>query len=277
MTANNALGIDVGRSLIVALGQDCGTAAALAERLEQGAQSVTTTSLVGRFSAASVERVARNFESRGWLVKDGALWRTTQMPLPKGLSSFLTGAAEMRVYALAEAAPVAVVTLPGLPSRLTQVLPIEGPVHASMESTDDEITRIARSAVSSITIMSPFVNREGAEFAMRVFDQSQAKDKTLITRLAGKTGHVVRPLLDAMERRGIRVLDYFIPAGEGYETFHAKVVIADGDLAYVGSANMTMYSRHSMELGIIVKGKAAHAVAALVRSVQRISVPAGVL
>ena len=276
MTANNALGIDVGRSLIAALGQDCGTAAALAERLEQGAQSVTTTSLVGRFSAASVERVARNFESRGWLVKDGAIWRMSQMPLPKGLSSFLTGAAEMRVYALAEAAPVAVVTLPGLPSRLTQVLPIEGPVHASMESTDNEITRIARSAVSSITIMSPFVNREGAEFAMRVFDQSQAKDKTLITRLAGKTGHVVRPLLDAMERRGIRVLDYFIPAGEGYETFHAKVVIADGDLAYVGSANMTMYSRHSMELGIIVKGKAAHAVAALVRSVQRISVPAGV-
>lgn len=171
---------------------------------------------------------------------------------------------------------MAVVTLPAAPSRLTQVLPIEGPVHASMESTDNEITRIAQSAVTSITIMSPFVNKVGAEFAMRAFDQSQAKEKTLVTRLAGNTGHVVRPLLTEMNRRGIRVLDYFIPAGEGYETFHAKVVVADGDLAYVGSANMTMYNRHSMELGIIVKGKAAHAVAALVRSVQRIAIPVGV-
>lgn len=270
------LGIDVGRSLIAALGQDCATGAALAERLEQGVYSVSAGSLVGRFSAASVERVARNFESRGWLVKDGSAWRLTPMAIPKGLASFLAGAAEMRLQALAESSPVAVVTLPGAPSRLTQVLPIEGPVHASMESTDNEITRIARSAVTSITIMSPFVNREGAEFVMRTFDQSEAREKTLITRLAGKTGHVVRPLLMEMAQRGIRVLDYFIPAGEGYETFHAKVVIADGDLAYVGSANMTMYNRHSMELGIIVKGKAAHAVAALVRSVQRISVPAGV-
>ncbi|WP_160297778.1 phospholipase D-like domain-containing protein [Devosia chinhatensis] len=269
------MGLDVGRSLIATLGQDCATGAALAERLEQGVQSITAASLVGRFSAASVERVARNFESRGWLVKDGSAWRLTQMAIPKGLASFLAGAAEMRVQALSETASVAVVTLPGAPSRLTQVLPIEGPVHASMEATDNEITRIAKSAVTSITIMSPFVNREGADFAMRVFDQSQAKDKTLITRLAGKTGHVVRPLLTEMGQRGIRVLDYFIPAGEGYETFHAKVVIADGDLAYVGSANMTMYNRHSMELGIIVKGKAAHAVAALVRSVQRISIPAG--
>jgi phosphatidylserine/phosphatidylglycerophosphate/cardiolipin synthase-like enzyme len=273
MIANTTLGIDVGRSLIAALGQDCGTAAALAERLELGVQSINDASLIGRFSAASVERVARNFAARGWLLKDGPSWRLTQMPIPRGLSSYLAGAAEMRVQALAEATSVAVVTLPGAPSRLTQALPREGPVHASMESTDNEIIRIARSAVTSIIIMSPFVNREGAEFAMRAFDQSQAKEKTLITRLAGNTGHVVRPLLSDMKRRGILVLNYFIPAGEGYETFHAKVVIADGDLAYVGSANMTMYNRHSMELGIIVKGKAAHAVAALVRSVQWIAVP----
>ncbi|WP_379066200.1 phospholipase D-like domain-containing protein [Mesorhizobium sp. UC22_110] len=276
MTSITALGIDVGRSLIATLGQDCGTAAALAERLEQGIQSITAATLSGRFSVASVERVARNFENRGWLRKDGSAWRLTQMPIPRGLSSYLAGAAEMRIQVLAEAASVAVVTLPAAPSRLTQVLPIEGPVHASMESTDNEITRIAQSAVTSITIMSPFVNKVGAEFAMRAFDQSQAKEKTLVTRLAGNTGHVVRPLLTEMNRRGIRVLDYFIPAGEGYETFHAKVVVADGDLAYVGSANMTMYNRHSMELGIIVKGKAAHAVAALVRSVQRIAIPVGV-
>ncbi|WMT87494.1 hypothetical protein NO932_02515 [Pelagibacterium sp. 26DY04] len=179
----------------------------------------------------------------------------------------------MRNITLAETESVAVVTLPAAPSRLAEVLPTEGPVHASMEKTSDEMARIARSAVSSITIMSPFVNRDGAEFAMRTFDESPAPQKTLITRLSGKTGRAVRPLVAEMQRRGIRVLDYFIRAGDGYETFHAKIVIADGDLAYIGSANMTLYDRHSMELGIIVKGKPARAVSALVRSVERVSVP----
>ncbi len=76
-----------------------------------------------------------------------------------------------------------------------------------------------------------------------------------------------------MAAQGISVLDYLLPAEDGYETFHAKVVIADGDQAYVGSANMTRYARHSMELGVIVKGRPARAVAALVRAVERISVP----
>lgn len=79
--------------------------------------------------------------------------------------------------------------------------------------------------------------------------------------------------MPAMAAKGVRVLNYLLPADGSYETFHAKVVIADGDHAYVGSANMTRYARHSMELGVIVKGRPARAVAALVRGVERISKP----
>jgi Cu/Ag efflux protein CusF len=32
------------------------------------------------------------------------------------------------------------------------------------------------------------------------------------------------------------------------DAFHAKVALADQDLVYVGSANMTMFARHSMDL-----------------------------
>jgi phosphatidylserine/phosphatidylglycerophosphate/cardiolipin synthase-like enzyme len=52
----------------------------------------------------------------------------------------------------------------------------------------------------------------------------------------------------------------------GFETFHAKVALADSELAYVGSANMTMFSRHSMELGVLIEGRAARVVANVVRA-----------
>ena len=177
----------------------------------------------------------------------------------------------MRTLAIAETEAVAVVTLPGAPSKISGVLPSEGPIHASIENTDDEIGRIAKSALSSLTIMSPFVNASGARFAMRMFELSAASHKVLVTRMAGSTGRAVTPLLGELSRQGVVVLDYRIPVDGGYETFHAKVVLADSDLAYVGSANLTLYDRHSMELGVIVKGRAARAVAALVRSVEKIS------
>jgi phosphatidylserine/phosphatidylglycerophosphate/cardiolipin synthase-like enzyme len=48
------------------------------------------------------------------------------------------------------------------------------------------------------------------------------------------------------------------PEATGYETFHAKVLLADDDEAYVGSANMTKWSfEQSLELGVLVRGRAA--------------------
>lgn len=167
------------------------------------------------------------------------------------------------------------VTLPVAPSAIARVLPAEGPVHASIGRTEEALGELAGAALSSLTVMSPFVNREGAEFVMHLFDQTRAQRRTLITRRAGSTRTALDPLLLAMLAKGIGVLDYLLPAEVGYETFHAKIVIADADQAYVGSANMTRYARHSMELGMLVRGRPARAVAALVRAVERVSRPVG--
>jgi phosphatidylserine/phosphatidylglycerophosphate/cardiolipin synthase-like enzyme len=83
----------------------------------------------------------------------------------------------------------------------------------------------------------------------------------------------IDPLIPTLNEMGVRLLNYLLPAGDGYETFHAKVVVADADQAYVGSANMTKYARHSMELGVVLRGRSARAVAALVRAVEHISLP----
>lgn len=72
----------------------------------------------------------------------------------------------------------------------------------------------------------------------------------------------------------VAVYNYSIPRLEGYgrETFHAKVVLCDADVAYVGSSNLNSASlEHSMEMGIAVKGKAAADVAIVIEAVLRVA------
>lgn len=271
--AASRIGNGVGGSLVRSLASDCAVAASVAQHLEAGSHEITRGGRLFSRSPASVERVARDFVGRGWLLVTPTGWRRSEQPLPAGLSDFLMGAAAMRASAELAKEAEAVVTLPPSPSAIADALPKQGPIHAGIARTDDEIKRIARAAVNSLTIMSPFVNEDGAEFAMQMFEESTAQRKLLITRMSGPTRPVVERMLPRMAGSDTRVLDYFLRAGGGYETFHAKVVIADGDLAYVGSANLTKYSQHSMELGIIVQGRAARAVSALVRAVETISNP----
>lgn len=77
----------------------------------------------------------------------------------------------------------------------------------------------------------------------------------------------IRPWLT---ERGIRVFDYSIRRadGVGRETFHAKVLLCDRHLAYIGSSNMTSASlEHSMEMGVVLEGHAAAIVAEVLDAV----------
>jgi hypothetical protein len=72
---------------------------------------------------------------------------------------------------------------------------------------------------------------------------------------------------------GVEALDYTVDAGDGFETFHAKVALADNELAYVGSANMTVFARPSMDLGFLVEGRSARVISNVLRAVVKISAP----
>lgn len=271
--AGPVIGAGLGKSLVEALGSDCAAGAVLAAHFESGVASIARGTALGGKSAASVERAARDFASRGWLAADHTEWRRSPVPLPRDLGAFLAGAEAMRAARAQDGEALAVVTLPAAPSAIARALPAEGPIHASIGRTEETLGELARAALSSFTVVSPFVNQEGAEFVMHLFDQTNAPHRTLITRCAGSTRAALDPLLPVLLGKGIGVLDYLLPAEGGYETFHAKIAIADGDQAYVGSANMTRYARHSMELGMLVRGRPARAVAALVGAVERVSRP----
>ncbi|MCS3896263.1 hypothetical protein M2171_005396 [Bradyrhizobium japonicum USDA 38] len=71
----------------------------------------------------------------------------------------------------------------------------------------------------------------------------------------------------------MEAFDYTVASDDGFETFLAKVALADDQLAYVGSANMTVFARHSMDLGLLVEARPARVVANVLCAVVKVSTP----
>lgn len=78
-----------------------------------------------------------------------------------------------------------------------------------------------------------------------------------------------------LQSEGVKVFNYSLsrPAG-GRETFHAKAVLCDRTSAYLGSSNLNTASlEHSMEMGVLLRGRAAAGVANVVDAVLSASTP----
>lgn len=72
----------------------------------------------------------------------------------------------------------------------------------------------------------------------------------------------------------VKVYDYVVDKMDapGYETFHAKVVLADRSTAYVGSSNMNKASKErSMEMGLVVEERAAQQISRVLESIMKVS------
>lgn len=179
----------------------------------------------------------------------------------------------MRALVPDDGRATAVVTMPTAPSAIGPALLATGLAHAALVSTDEALGRIAGAAVNRLTVMTPFLNLDGLAAVLGLFRLTRAPQKRLIVRRAGGARAAIQRSWGEIAALDVEVLDYTLPAGGGYEMFHAKVALADQDIAYVGSANMTVFARLSMELGILVEGRAARVIANIIRAIERISIP----
>ncbi|MEC5293239.1 phospholipase D-like domain-containing protein [Aurantimonas sp. C2-6-R+9] len=160
-----------------------------------------------------------------------------------------------------------VVTMPPEPSRLAAALATDiAADHLALTPTTDAFRHLASLARRRFTIMIPFVDRIGAQWATELFGETTAAERILVIRdakqlaICGRAGQRLR---DA----ATRVIDYG-GADLRDETFHAKIVLADGVAAYVGSANLLRRSKAgNLECGMLIEGPAVHAVKVLVDAV----------
>ncbi|MDX2275453.1 MAG: phospholipase D-like domain-containing protein [Hyphomonadaceae bacterium] len=166
-----------------------------------------------------------------------------------------------------------VVTLPPEPSRISEQLrAVAGASYTTLTATNDAFVHLARRAKQRLVILSPYMDAAGATWAAELFENTQADARILVMRGVDQLGACGRAG-ERVRAGATQILDYaFLTNDEAgrevLETFHAKIVLADGVAAYVGSANFLYRSREmNLECGVLLEGDAVAPVGVLVAAV----------
>lgn len=130
-----------------------------------------------------------------------------------------------------------IVTLPPEPSLVgAELLRLSRASFTALTDTSDAFLHLARRARERLVVMTPFIDAKGAAWAADIFEATTAHHKILVVRdsagleACGQEGLRLREAVQ-------RIYDYAFrherPDGPPQvETFHAKIVLADGIAAY---------------------------------------------
>jgi phosphatidylserine/phosphatidylglycerophosphate/cardiolipin synthase-like enzyme len=168
-----------------------------------------------------------------------------------------------------------VLTKPQKPSVLEQRLSSLGWRTADIEPTDHGFQGLARAAKRRVVVMTPFFDSAGAAWLKELLSCVEpGVERVVILRSLENRARRDYPvgmdtLSDWFNAENVQVFNYSIPRLDGgRETFHAKAVLCDRSLAYLGSSNATAASlEHSMEMGVVLEGRAAATVAEVIDAV----------
>jgi phosphatidylserine/phosphatidylglycerophosphate/cardiolipin synthase-like enzyme len=174
-----------------------------------------------------------------------------------------------------------VLTRPPRPSSLEQSLSALGWRTTDLEPTEHAFHSMVRAAKRRVVVMTPFFDSTGAAWLQELLGfVAPGVERILILRSLEDVNrrdypdgfNAIAPWLKA---QGARVFNYSLPqAGGGRETFHAKAVLCDRSMAYLGSSNVNAASlEHSMEMGVVLEGRAAAGVADVLEAVMATATP----
>lgn len=174
-----------------------------------------------------------------------------------------------------------VLTKPSRPSALEQRLAALGWRTADIEPTERAFHALVRSAQKRVVVMTPFFDAKGAIWLRELLSLATAGvERVLVLRSLEDPSRYDYPtgfdeLAAWLKTEGVRVFNYSLPrATGGRETFHAKAVLCDRAAAYLGSSNVNTASlEHSMEMGVLLRGRAAAGVADVLDAVLAAAVP----
>lgn len=168
-----------------------------------------------------------------------------------------------------------VLTKPPRPSMLEQKLSALGWRTNGLEPTQHAFHGMVRAAQRRVIVMTPFFDVTGAAWLQELMSHVRAGvERSLVLRSLEDASRKDYPagydaILPWLKSQGVKVYNYSIPRMDGgRETFHAKAVLCDRSFAYLGSSNVTAASlEHSMEMGVVLQGRAAADVAEVIDAV----------
>lgn len=231
---------------------------------EIGRTDVDLASRIGRVSAEHVAVVRRSLLTAGISVSANFATRwVSSTGVLKNLAENLLGVASyLRVHRDRDFVQL-VLTEPGQKSALRRAIDDSRALSPVVFQTSDAFFSLARSAKEELTVLSPFLDRQGADFLVELFTVcSEGVRRSLICRPLNEPecGDAFRRRAADFRRLGISIFEYALPSllPSGRETFHAKIVLADASSFYVGSSNlMGSALDRSFECGVIVHGETA--------------------
>jgi len=121
-----------------------------------------------------------------------------------------------------------------------------------------------------------FVDRVGIELLETMFSRTGAKRRMLVVRPNSRGERAWEPYLPKLFHHGVEVREYWEEStSDGQrriETFHAKLILADNQTAYVGSSNfLTSSLDQSLECGVLLSGSEVSVVTALINAIEIVS------
>lgn len=211
--------------------------------------------------------------------RDGATWSTHLNNVEiQRLATLLRGAEHYRRLRLDAPSLELAVTMPMAPSRLETELPGSPGRPGGYLPTTSTFLRIAAAAQSRLLIMMPFIDAPGFDWLKNVFEAAGGGvQRQLVLRdIEQYAVDLSVTHADWLRALRIEIFDYCVSHDQNralpIETFHAKIVMADDRLAYVGSANILGSGEGtSLEAGVLADGQAAAQVARLVNAVLRVA------
>ena len=134
-------------------------------------------------------------------------------------------------------------------------------------------------ADSSLVMVTPFFTEFGIDKFVTRLAQRAADGVTVDVITRDTDGGDAKEAVQRLERaamdinggtpENISVYDY----GTATERLHAKALVADGEQAYIGSANLTSYSlQEAIEIGVIVDGPVVEDINAFLAEVRELDV-----
>ncbi len=166
-----------------------------------------------------------------------------------------------------------VATLPPEPSRIGEELRIAaGAAFTTLTATHEAFVHLGARAKRRLVVLTPYIDSAGASWASDLFEKTEAYERVLVLRgrqqlsTCGLGG-------ERLESLATHIYDYSFTSTdengrEMLETFHAKIVLADGAAAYVGSANFLYRSREiNLECGVLLEGDAVAPVVVVVDAI----------
>lgn len=247
-----------------------------------GASDVALSSRVGEVSAEHVAIARRSLLATGLamqanfstkLTASAQTLRTLAANL-KGIAVYLRTHEDRNVVEL-------VLTEPGEKSNLRQAIDNLHALSPVVFQTSDAFFRLARAAKRDFIVLAPFIDNQGANLLVELFSICAPGVRChLVCRPLSEPqcGEAFLRRADDFRRMGVLVYEYALPSTlpSGRETFHAKVVLADEDLFYIGSSNfMGSALDRSFECGVIVKGAVAKELSSVLKAVRSIARPVG--